>query len=71
MAKNNDVRESTLKSGQQFSSMETFSTGLQVGSTRQTRDIYRVLGDPRISVGLPVRDELTAASNLLVNKASQ
>jgi hypothetical protein len=68
---NNNVWESTLKSGQPFSSMEAFSTGLQVGSTRQTRDAYRVLGDPRVSVGLPVRDELTAASNLLVNKSSE
>jgi hypothetical protein len=68
---NNNVWESTVKSGQPSSLMETFSTDLQVGSPRPTQDVYRVLGDPRVSVGMPVRDELTAASNLLVNKSFQ
>jgi hypothetical protein len=65
---NNNTRESSVKSGQQ-SSMDAFTAGLQVGSDRRSPDIRRVLGDPRVSVGLPVRDELTSASNL-VKRAS-
>jgi hypothetical protein len=66
---NDNLWETSVKFGQ-VSSLDPFASTSQPGSSRSMADIHKVLGDPRISVGLPVRDELSAASNLLVNKSA-
>jgi hypothetical protein len=66
MAKNN-FWESSVKSGQPFSD-EHLSEQLKVDSDRRGMEMHRLLGDPRIAVGVPVQNQLAAAANLSVNK---
>jgi hypothetical protein len=50
--------------------MDVYYAGLKIGSTRQSQqDVYSVLGDPRVAVGVPVKDNLTTPTNLQVNKS--
>ncbi|WP_027573463.1 hypothetical protein [Bradyrhizobium sp. WSM1743] len=60
-----DYSESVVKSGHQISD-RAFSDLLKADTNRTSADVHRLLGDPRVSVGVPVRDQMTTTGNLVV-----